>query len=56
MWYVAKGLQIIGLFEVLVGLYVGFSQNDLAAELKIAIMGVAIFVIGRLIEKRVGER
>ncbi len=50
MWYIAKGLQIIGLAQVLWGVYIGISQDDLAAELKIAIIGVAIFVVGRLLE------
>ncbi|MFQ5651858.1 MAG: hypothetical protein ACE5IY_18125 [bacterium] len=50
LWYVGKGLQIIGLAQVLVGLYIGFSQNDLRTELKIALIGVAIFGIGRLME------
>ncbi|MFQ5753912.1 MAG: hypothetical protein ACE5HI_18140 [bacterium] len=56
MWYIAKGLQIIGLVQVLIGLFVGFSQNDLSAELKIAMIGVAIFIVGRLLEKKYGER
>ncbi len=42
MWYIAKGLQIIGLAQVLGGLFIGISQDDLAAELKIAIIGVVI--------------
>ncbi|HEX9652762.1 MAG TPA: hypothetical protein VGA99_03550 [bacterium] len=52
MWYIAKGIQIIGLVQVLIGLFVGFSQDDLSAELKIAIIGVVIFAAGRLLEKR----
>jgi len=54
IWYIAKGLQIIGLAQVLIGLYIGFSQNDLGAELKIAMIGVAIFGVARLLEKKAG--
>jgi len=55
MWYIAKGLQIFGLVQVLAGLFVGFSQDDLGAELKIAVIGVAIFGIGRLLEIKFGK-
>ncbi len=56
MWYVGKALQIIGLVQVLFGLYIGFSHNDLGAELKIAIIGLGIFVVGRLLEVKGGKR
>lgn len=56
MWYLAKGLQIIGLVQVLGGLYIGFSQNDLGAELKIAVIGVAIFGVGRFLEIKFGKQ
>ncbi|MFQ5674455.1 MAG: hypothetical protein ACE5G1_01040 [bacterium] len=52
MWYFAKGLQIIGLGQVIIGFFVGVSQDDLASEYKIALVGVAIFLVGRLIEKK----
>jgi len=52
MWYIAKGLQIVGLIQVLIGLFIGFSEDNLRAELKIAIIGVAIFAVGRLMETR----
>ena len=55
MWYLAKGLQIIGLVQVLIGLFIGFSEDNLRAELKIAIIGVAIFAVGRLVETRFGR-
>ncbi|MFQ5708344.1 MAG: hypothetical protein ACE5HO_12885 [bacterium] len=52
MWYIAKGLQIIGMIEVLIGLFIGFSQDNLRTELKFAIVGVVIFGVGRLLEKK----
>ncbi len=55
MWYLAKILQIIGLGQVLTGVYVGISQDDLGAELKIALIGVVIFGVGRLIEIKFGK-
>ncbi|MFQ5865486.1 MAG: hypothetical protein ACE5IW_09685 [bacterium] len=53
MWYIAKGLQAIGLIEVLFGLYIGFSQDNLSTEFRFAIMGIAIFGIGWFIEKKI---
>jgi hypothetical protein len=53
MWYIAKALQAIGLIEVLVGLYIGFSQDNLSTEFKFAMIGIAIFGIGWFIEKKV---
>ncbi len=56
MWYLAKSLEIIGMIQVLAGLYIGFSQNDLRAELKIALIGVVIFAVGRFLEMRFSKR
>ncbi|MFQ5824246.1 MAG: hypothetical protein ACE5JB_09350 [bacterium] len=53
MWFIAKGLQAIGLIEVLFGLYLGFSQDNLSAEFKFAMLGVTIFGVGWFIEKRI---
>lgn len=55
MWYFAKILQVIGLAQVLGGVYIGISQDDLGLELKIAVIGVAIFGVGRLIELKFGK-
>ncbi len=52
MWYIAKALQIIGLGQVFIGVFIGISQDDLTTELKIAAIGLGIFLIGRLMEKR----
>lgn len=52
MWYIAKALQLIGLVQVLWGLFIGISQDDLRLELKIAIIGAVIFVAGRLLESK----
>ena len=55
MWYIAKALQIIGLGQVLIGVFIGISQDSLAAEYKIAAIGLGFFLIGRLIEGKVGK-
>ena len=52
MWYFAKALQTIGLAQVLIGVFVGISQDNLATEYKIAAIGIAFFLIGRLVEQR----
>ncbi|MCH9008935.1 MAG: hypothetical protein O7G31_11270 [Calditrichaeota bacterium] len=55
MWYFAKILEVVGLAQVLGGLYIGISQDDLGLELKIAVIGVAIFGVGRLLELKFGK-
>lgn len=55
MWYFAKILEVIGLAQVLGGLYIGMSQDDLGLELKIALIGVGIFAVGRLLELKFGR-
>jgi len=55
MWYFAKILEVVGLAQVLGGIYIGISQDDLGLELKIAVIGVAIFGVGRLLELKFGK-
>ncbi len=52
MWYIAKALQTIGLAQVLIGVFIGILQDNLTVEYKIAAIGLGIFLIGRLMEKR----
>ncbi|MCH7753727.1 hypothetical protein IH970_01205 [candidate division KSB1 bacterium] len=52
MWYIAKALQTIGLAQVLIGVFVGIFQDNLAVEYKIAAVGLGIFIMGRLIESK----
>jgi hypothetical protein len=51
IWWIAKFIQALGLFEVLYGLYVGISEENLGLEFRIAGIGVLIFGAGWLIEK-----
>ena len=52
MCYIDKGLHTIGLGQVLIGVFIGISQDNLATEYKIAAIGLAFFLIGRLVEQR----
>jgi len=56
IWWIAKFIQAIGLFEVLHGLYIGLSEDNLSQEFRIAGVGILIFGVGWLIEKWVGRR
>jgi hypothetical protein len=51
LWWIAKFIQAIGLFEVLHGLYLGLSEDNLGLEFRIAGIGILIFGIGWLLEK-----
>ena len=56
MWYVAKALQMIGMAQVLIGLFIGISSDDLRTEMKIAFIGIVIFGVGRLLEIKFGKK
>jgi len=54
LWFVAKIIQAIGLFEVMYGLIIGFKDSNLSLEFRYAGIGLLIFGIGWLIEKKLG--
>lgn len=56
LWFVAKIIQAIGLFEVMYGLIIGLKDDNLGLEFRYAGIGLLIFGIGWLIEKKVGGR
>jgi len=56
VWLVAKIIQAIGLFEVMYGLIIGIRDDALAVEFRYAGIGLLIFGIGWLIEKRLAGR
>jgi hypothetical protein len=56
LWLVAKIIQAIGLFEVLYGLIVGLKDGNLRLEFRYAGIGLLIFGVGWLIEKKLGGR
>ncbi len=53
MLYLAKLLQAIGFADVGYALVIGISNEDLAREYRLALIGIVIFYIGRFIETRV---
>ncbi len=56
LWFVAKIIQAIGLFEVMYGLIIGLKDGNLGLEFRYAGIGLLIFGIGWLIEKKLGGR
>ena len=53
LFYVAKLLQLIGFAHVGYALFVGLTEpNAMSAELRLLMLGSAIFYVGRLIEHR----
>jgi hypothetical protein len=54
VFFVAKALQAIGVVDVGVGLYLGMTaERGLWRELELTVVGLAIFYLGRLLERRV---
>jgi len=63
MWWLAKGLEGVGLLIVLVGVVMsislGFEDEGLgsmAIEMKALLVGGAMFLVGLAIERRLGTR
>jgi hypothetical protein len=56
LWFVAKIIQAIGLFEVMYGLIIGLKDGNLGLEFRYAGIGLLIFGVGWLIEKKLGGR
>jgi len=56
VWLVGKIIQAIGLFEIMYGLIIGLRDDNLAMEFRYAGIGVVIFGIGWLIEKKLAGR
>jgi hypothetical protein len=56
VWLIGKIIQAIGLFEVLYGLVIGIRDDALAVEFRYAGIGLLIFGIGWLIEKKLAGR
>ncbi len=56
VFFVAKALQAIGVVDVGVGLFLGMTaesaEQGLWRELELTIAGLAIFYLGRLLERR----
>lgn len=54
MFYVAKVFQAVGVADVGYALYVGIMRNaSMAEEVVLTLIGVAVFSLGRLLERKV---
>ena len=54
MFYVAKALQALGIADVGYALYVGIVQSfSMAEEIVLTLIGVGIFALGRVLERKV---
>lgn len=56
MKVLARALQLVGLLEVGYGLFIGLFEGDIRRELWFTALGGAIFLVGWLIQKRLGGR
>jgi hypothetical protein len=55
LFYVAKLLQLVGFAHVGYALFVGLTEaNAMSAELRLLMLGVVIFWVGRVVESRAG--
>jgi hypothetical protein len=52
VFIVAKGLQAVGIAWVAGGLYAGMMLDDMWTELYMTLAGLALFGVGRLLERR----
>ena len=52
MFLFAKLLQAVGFAHVALGLYLGIAHDDMWKELYLALSGLALFTVGRLLERR----
>jgi hypothetical protein len=50
-----KILQLIGLIQVLLGLFYGI-RGDMWRELYLLLGGLVVFIAGRMVEKKGGKR
>ena len=54
MFYVAKVFQALGVADVGYALFVGIVRNaSMAEELVLTLIGVGVFFLGRLLERKV---
>lgn len=53
MWVLGRTLQLLGMGNVLVGLYVGLTEEQgMGPELTMLAIGSVLFLLGRLLEGR----
>ena len=52
MFFLAKLLQAVGFAHVGIGLWLGVAHDDMWKELWLALSGLGVFTIGRVLERR----
>ena len=53
MFYVAKVIEALGFVYVSYALFVGFTEDhSMGNELKLMMIGAAVFLVGRVLERR----
>ena len=53
MFYLAKLIEALGFVYVSYALFVGFTEEQsMGRELKLMMIGAAVFIVGRLLERR----
>lgn len=53
MFYLAKFIEALGVVYVSYALFVGFTEaQSMGRELKLMMLGAAVFIVGRLLERR----
>ncbi|HVN86640.1 MAG TPA: hypothetical protein VMW17_17540 [Candidatus Binatia bacterium] len=53
MFYAAKLIEALGVVYVSYALFIGFTEeHSMGPELKLMMIGAAIFLVGRLLERR----
>jgi hypothetical protein len=55
LFYLAKLLQIVGLFLLLDGLYIGIRYDDMNTELMLLLGGIVLFFLGHRLDPRRGR-
>ena len=54
MFYLAKGVQALGIADVGYALYVGIAESrSMAEEIVLALIGVGLFGLGRALERKI---
>lgn len=55
MYYLGRGLQVLGMANLMVAFYIGISEeHGMGPELLILAVGVLVFLLGRFIQGRGG--
>jgi hypothetical protein len=55
MFYLGRGLQVIGMANLVVAFFVGITEEDgMGPEMILLGIGAALFMVGRMLERKAG--